>query len=137
MCVIQFIYFLPALLSAIRRYYTCVPPMLIGMWFDKAPVLFLAVAAAAFIIGLNMFVYLSLQVRCQSDNVVTQSEILLATIRLTCNKYPHRISRHVFPGSYILVCISAQSEAVEVNQRSSTLELDQANANMDLDTTSS
>lgn len=36
---------------------------MIRMWFDKAPILFLVIAAVAFVIGLNLFAYLSLQVR--------------------------------------------------------------------------
>lgn len=38
------------------------PPKLIRLWLDKAPMVFLIVAAAAFVIGLNLFAYLSLQV---------------------------------------------------------------------------
>lgn len=114
--------------------------MLIGMWFDKAPVLFLAVAAAAFVIGLNIFAYLSLQVRCQSDNVVAQPEFVLAPICIICNKYTHCTSRHVLPSSHDLVHIQAQSqvdrEVVAVDQRSSAVDLDQTNAYLDLDTTS-
>lgn len=45
------------------RYDSRVPPKLIRMWFDKAPMLFLIIAAVAFVIGLNLFAYLSLQVR--------------------------------------------------------------------------
>lgn len=38
------------------------PPKLIRLWLDKAPMVFLIVAAATFVIGLNLFAYLSLQV---------------------------------------------------------------------------
>lgn len=37
--------------------------MPIRMWLDKAPLLFLVIAAVGFVIGLNLFAYLSLQVR--------------------------------------------------------------------------
>lgn len=39
------------------------PPRLIRMWLDKAPMVLLLVAAVTFVIGLNLFAYLSLQVR--------------------------------------------------------------------------
>lgn len=45
------------------RYDSCVPPMLIHMWLDKAPMLFLVFTAVSFVIGLNLLAYLSLQVR--------------------------------------------------------------------------
>lgn len=37
-------------------------PMPIRLWFDKAPMVFLIIAAVAFVIGLNLFAYLSVQV---------------------------------------------------------------------------
>lgn len=47
------------------RYYARTPPKLILLWLDKAPVIFLIVAAVTFIIGLNLFVYQSVQVSLQ------------------------------------------------------------------------
>lgn len=38
------------------------PPKLIRLWLDKAPMVFLIVSAATFVIGLNLFAFLSLQV---------------------------------------------------------------------------
>lgn len=62
MCVIYFIYN-TGNIDENRRYDSRVPPKLIRMWFEKAPMLFLVIAAIAFVIGLNIFSYLSLQVR--------------------------------------------------------------------------
>ena len=39
------------------------PPVLIRWWFDKAPIVFLILSALTFIVGLNLFAYLSSQVR--------------------------------------------------------------------------
>lgn len=47
------------------RYNSRVPPRLIRMWLDRAPMMFLIIAAISFVIGLNIFAYLSLQVRRQ------------------------------------------------------------------------
>ena len=45
------------------RYDTINPPWPIKLWLDKAPMIFLIVSALMFIVGLNLFVYLSSQVR--------------------------------------------------------------------------
>ena len=45
------------------RYDTIKPPWLIKLWLDKAPMIFLIVSALMFIVGLNLFAYLSSQVR--------------------------------------------------------------------------
>ena len=45
------------------RYDTVNPPWLIKLWLDKAPMIFLIVSALTFIVGLNLFAYLSSQVR--------------------------------------------------------------------------
>ena len=45
------------------RYDTIKPPWLIKLWLDKAPMIFLIVSALTFIVGLNLFAYLSSQVR--------------------------------------------------------------------------
>ena len=45
------------------RYDTINPPWLIKLWLDKAPMIFLIVSALMFIVGLNLFAYLSSQVR--------------------------------------------------------------------------
>ena len=44
------------------RYDTINPPWPIKLWFDKAPMIFLIVSALMFIVGLNLFAYLSSQV---------------------------------------------------------------------------
>ena len=44
------------------RYDTIKPPWLIKLWLDKAPMIFLIVSALMFIVGLNLFAYLSSQV---------------------------------------------------------------------------
>ena len=46
-----------------NRYDTTIPPWLIKLWLDKAPIIFLIVSALMFIVGLNLFAYLSSQVR--------------------------------------------------------------------------
>ena len=47
----------------LTRYDTINPPWLINLWLDKAPMIFLIVSALMFIVGLNLFAYLSSQVR--------------------------------------------------------------------------
>ena len=44
------------------RYDTINPPWLIKLWLDQAPMIFLIVSALMFIVGLNLFAYLSSQV---------------------------------------------------------------------------
>ena len=44
-------------------YDTSRPPKFIRLWLDEAPTVLLVIAATTFIIGLNLFVYLSVQVR--------------------------------------------------------------------------
>ena len=51
------------LLIDLVRYDTINPPWLIKLWLDKAPMIFLIVSALTFIVGLNLFAYLSSQVR--------------------------------------------------------------------------
>ena len=50
------------LLMDLNRYDTINPPWLIKLWLDKAPMIFLIVSALMFIVGLNLFAYLSSQV---------------------------------------------------------------------------
>ena len=45
------------------RYDTINPPWPMKLWLDKAPMIFLIVSALMFIVGLNLFAYLSSQVR--------------------------------------------------------------------------
>ena len=45
-----------------NRYDTIDPPWPIKLWLDKAPMIFLIVSALMFIVGLNLFAYLSSQV---------------------------------------------------------------------------
>lgn len=40
------------------------------MWLDKAPMIFLIIAAVSFVIGLNLFAHQSLQVRRPSYFVI-------------------------------------------------------------------
>lgn len=63
----------PVITQWIFRYNSCAPPKLIRMWFDKAPMLFLIIAAVSFVIGLNLFAYLSLQVMKSCTLMLTQS----------------------------------------------------------------
>ena len=51
------------LLMDLNSYDTINPPWLIKLWLDKAPMIFLIVSALTFIVGLNLFAYLSSQVR--------------------------------------------------------------------------
>lgn len=50
------------ILITVFSYNSHEPPKLIRMWLDKAPMILLIVAAVTFVIGLNLFAYLSLQV---------------------------------------------------------------------------
>ena len=45
------------------RYDAINPPWPIKLWLDKAPMIFLIVSALMFIVGLNLFAYLTSQVR--------------------------------------------------------------------------
>ena len=45
-----------------NRYDTTTPPWLIKLWLDKAPMIFLVISALLFVLGLNLFAYLSSQV---------------------------------------------------------------------------
>lgn len=49
--------------NSCRSYSTHEPPKPIELWLRKAPIVFLAISAAAFVIGLNLFPYSSHQVR--------------------------------------------------------------------------
>ena len=46
----------------LNRYDTTSPPWPIKLWLEKAPMIFLIVSALTFIVGLNLFAYLSSQV---------------------------------------------------------------------------
>lgn len=48
--------------SFVRRSRSTIPPAFISMWLERAPVVLLAISAFAFVIGLNLFTYLSSQV---------------------------------------------------------------------------
>ena len=50
------------LLMDLNSYDTINPPWLMKLWLDKAPMIFLIVSALTFIVGLNLFAYLSSQV---------------------------------------------------------------------------
>ena len=65
-----------------NRYDTASPPRPIRMWFDKAPIVFLIIYALMFIIGLNLFAYLSSQV-CKSS--VHRIVILTTSRLLSCH----------------------------------------------------
>ena len=52
----------PQLPMDLIRYDTIKPPWLLKLWLDKAPMIFLIVSALMFIVGLNLFAYLSSQV---------------------------------------------------------------------------
>ena len=67
------------LLMNLVRYDTINPPWPIKLWLEKAPMIFLIVSALSFIVGLNLFAYLSSQVR----------ELLVLRVVLL------RINRHV------------------------------------------
>ena len=41
-----------------ERYDSYPPPLLVKLWLDKAPMIFLIIAAVMFVIGLNLFVYI-------------------------------------------------------------------------------
>ena len=41
-----------------KRYDSRPPPMVVKLWLDKAPLVFLVIAAILFVIGLNIFVYI-------------------------------------------------------------------------------
>lgn len=53
-------------------YYTNKTPKLIRWWLKKAPILFLIIAAFTFIVGLNLFAFLSQQVRVKVNICFTR-----------------------------------------------------------------
>ena len=71
------------------RYDTTSPPWLIKMWLDKAPIVFLIISALMFIVGLNLFAYLSSQVRTPSVHCIQ----ILTTNRLLSYHYQQMRSR--------------------------------------------
>ena len=81
-----------------NRYDTTSPPLLIRMWFDKAPIVFLIISALMFIIGLNLFAYLSSQV-CKSS--VHRIAMLTTSRLLLCHYQPMRSQVHI-----VYVCLS-------------------------------
>lgn len=109
MCVFQ-----PSLLyswtdDGTYSYGARVPPVLIRMWFNKAPMLFLIIAAVAFVIGLNLFAYLSLQVPYRFCYGYFRTDFWSAALCLSRNEYPYWSARHVLARSYALVYRSAQA----------------------------
>lgn len=56
------------LLILVCRYYTNATPKLFQLWLEKAPVIFLIIAALVFIVGLNLLAFFPTQV-CSSFNI--------------------------------------------------------------------
>lgn len=83
--------------------------MLIRMWFDKAPMLFLIIAAVTFVLGLNLFAYLSLQVRHILYGGCHKTDFRPATLCLSRYEYPNWSARDMLIGSYVLVYISTKA----------------------------
>ena len=81
-----------------NRHDTISPPWLIRTWFDKAPIVFLIISAIMFIIGLNLFAYLSSQV-CKSS---VHRIAILTTSRLLPCQYQQMRSR----ARIVYVCLS-------------------------------
>lgn len=71
--------------------------------------LFLIIAAVAFVIGLNLFAYLSLQVRTQLSYGCHRTDFWQAAFRFARNEYPDWSTWDLFTGSYALVYISTQA----------------------------
>ena len=76
------------------RHYTTNTPWLIEIWFDKAPIMFLIISALMFVVGLNLFAYLSSQVRTPSARRIT----MLTIFRLPSCHYQqvHSLARIVY-----------------------------------------
>lgn len=94
MCVIIVTYVLLSSICHLSRYGSPVPPpKFIIMWLDSAPMIFLVIAAAAFIIGLNLLAYLTLQVCYQIYSVAD-------SFRLIIGNQPHYVSlaTNIFTG---------------------------------------
>ena len=81
-----------------NRYDTTSPPWLIRMWLDKAPIVFLIISALMFIVGLNLFAYLSSQVRRPPVHCID----ILTTSRLLSCHYQQMRSR----ARIVYVCLS-------------------------------
>ena len=81
-----------------NRYDTTSPPWSIRMWFDKAPIVFLIISALMFIIGLNLFAYLSSQVCKSSVHCIA----ILTISRLPSCHYQQMPSR----ARIVYVCLS-------------------------------
>lgn len=84
-----------------------IPPKFIHLWLDKAPMIFLIIAAVAFVIGLNLFAHLSLQV-CQILKfavVEGKAEYHVASLCFVNNECSHWAARYMLTDSHGLVRI--------------------------------
>ena len=63
-------------MTSLNRYDTEKPPRLVELWLDMAPIVSMIIAALTFIIGLNLFVYLSSQVRTLTVHVLGNSPLI-------------------------------------------------------------
>ena len=81
-----------------HRYDKTSPPLLIKLWLDKAPMIFLIVSALMFIVGLNLFAYLSSQV-CVPFIL---RNVVLRTNRRAMYRYQRMRSRERMVSAYWL-----------------------------------
>lgn len=51
-------------------FYSSPPPPEVRFWFERSPMVSLTIAALTFVIGLNVYVYVSAQVRPQSPSEI-------------------------------------------------------------------
>ena len=72
-------------------YDTSRPPRFIRLWLDEAPTVLLVIAATTFIIGLNLFVYLSVQVRL--PRLLHPRLFSVFTVRQDTYQYQQTLSR--------------------------------------------
>ena len=68
-----------------ERYDSSPAPVLIKVWLDKAPMVFLIIAAVLFVIGLNLFVYIPSQSQVRTAH--RGEALVIPTISHRSNTY--------------------------------------------------
>ena len=79
------------ILTLTYRFDKCTPPKAVRMWLEHAPMAFLVIAAASFVVGLSLFAFLSSQVtKTRSPSLHYADDHgygRLGTLRLHRNKH--------------------------------------------------
>lgn len=85
-------------------------PSVIKLWFRKTPIVFMAISAVTFIVGLNLFAYSSHQVCIDFSAWILTNSCTYQLANLCCN-YPeciHRVSHLQSTHCHIMVCCTTE-----------------------------